>query len=580
MVLPPPQAPPEGESPRFVYRAGMGGEETRTSAQRAFTAYLEAFEKDPELDFESWVSSHPELEDELRTLHQGWLRVRQRLESDEAAATGGDSIGSGLEIQEELGRGGCGVVYRARDRALQRDVALKIIDRQSSSDPDLRQSFLEEARTLAKLDHPNIVRIHAIDETEGQVRLALELIDGRTLEEFVQREGPLGDNEASQVGIELCHALAELHAKDLVHMDVKPGNAMRKSGGRIVLLDFGFARANAPTPDDDEGGRRGGTPPFMSPEHLGASPPDARTDVFSLGATLYWCVSRRYPYHFEDRLDLFEKILQGQVTPLRDVRPDVSTAFADVIEKAMQAEPEDRYASAGEMERALRAVIEESRATKARGSYLGPMLLVAALVLIAFLLRSTIFSDGFDVEARFQKHVAGQEPLVLGETSVVAVDDELFLEVESEEPFYLYVFNEDDQGRWFRLWPDDGKGSRRLLPGIHRLPGPDPAYDFWIVDTSAGREHVFLVASKDPDPFAEALVALIPPPSEEIPFVPTTFQCRELEDELLRGIGKTQVASESKTEKKSLLDYFFEFEKQASHRTNVHYRHLQWAHDK
>ena len=262
------------------------------------------------------------------------------------------SLERDYEILEKRGCGDFVRVYRARDRVLDREVALKVF-RATRLAPTARRRFLAEARTLARLYHPNVLRIHSVQSEGDEICLCLELVEGRTLQAIVEEDGPLSSEKAARVGIDLCRALAAIHEQGLVHMDVKPGNVMRASGGRIVLLlDIGFAFTTR------ENGRSewtlGGSPPYMSPEQLeGRSYVGSRSDVYSLGVVLYWFVAGRHPYESASIVDLATKVIRGQATPLLDVRSDVPAALVEIIERAMAREEPNRFPSAGAMEEAL-----------------------------------------------------------------------------------------------------------------------------------------------------------------------------------------------------------------------------------
>ena len=301
--------------------------EPNEEALRLFSEYLAAREQGA-LDFETWVRTHPEHERELRGMHAAWLRARTLLPASPGRVLGaeeplllGTSLEGGLEVLEELGRGSFGAVYRARDRLLDREVALKVLSGDARLADGARRRFLEEARVLARIDHPNVVRIHAVDARDGEIRLVLELVKGRTLSDLVQSNGPLGWDEAARAGAEVARALAALHAQNLMHLDVKAGNVMRAEGGRIVLLDFGLARAGAAVGDHYE--PLVGTPLAMAPEQLAGEPVGPRADLYSLGVMLYWLVSRRYPHEAKTFSDLRRLVLSSEPTPLVDVRADL-----------------------------------------------------------------------------------------------------------------------------------------------------------------------------------------------------------------------------------------------------------------
>lgn len=258
----------------------------------------------------------------------------------------------GFELHEELGRGSYARVWSALDQKLGREVALKVVDDGRPLSLASRERFLAEARVLASLDHPNIVRVHSVGELEGRPYLCLERVQGSTLADVVRSGGPRSAQEAAQIGVELCRALAALHQKGLVHRDVKPSNVMRANGGRVVLLDFGFARST------NEGqGAAGGTPRCMAPEQFDANREvGPQADLYALGVVLYWLVSGRYPHDADDFESLRTAVLAGRTVPLSDRAPTVPETFERIVERALAPEAR-RHASAGELERELRAFL-------------------------------------------------------------------------------------------------------------------------------------------------------------------------------------------------------------------------------
>ncbi len=300
-----------------------------------------------------------------------------------AISTGGESIGNspaprsiggkgrardpaplatGFEILEEIGRGRSARVYRARDRALDREVALKVLDVRGALADFSRERFVEEARALASVDHRNVVRIHAIDEERGSVRLCLELVRGRTLDRIVREEGVFAPRSAARVAGEICRALGAVHVRGLVHRDVKPANVMiADEGRRVVLLDFGIARAA-----DGElsaASLRDGTPLFMSPERLlgrpSATPGD---DLFSLGVLMHFLVSSEYPFAAPTVEGLRARILRSPASRLSGV----DAAYSAIVRRLLAPREKERYPTAAAAARAIQAFLRESGVTGRR----------------------------------------------------------------------------------------------------------------------------------------------------------------------------------------------------------------------
>ncbi|MEQ8767458.1 MAG: protein kinase [Planctomycetota bacterium] len=482
----------------------------------------------------------------------------------------------GLTIVGNLGEGAHGEVYRAVDKALDRQVAVKVIKGDAISDPKKRARFLQEARLVASLDHKNIVRIHSVEESDGQIRLVLEYVEGRTLQEILGQSGPMSPSEAAQVGVALCRALSAMHGQSVLHMDIKPGNVMRAAGGRIVLLDFGVAhRSEGDLPAK---GAIGGTPLFMAPEQLDPERAvDARTDLYALGVMLYHLVSKSYPIEASSMTELVSKKANARsARPLLDVRSDVPGEFAELVERATAFDPDDRYQSAGEMESALRGFLAGVRPGRDPVKA-GARWILGALAILAIALplgwwwmqnsdaaeespsKSMVESDERastdkkeadaasstetpnpetgdpTTSADAQEDDAVVEPTAeatllrkgssalefteLGWDDPIRTDDVLSLRLHLSEPSYVYAFNVDTAGMVARLFPDPELVLQNPLPAERevRLPGllkkgNEPGWP--MATTPGGRDFFILVTSPLPDPDAEALINDLPFPGE------------------------------------------------------------------
>ncbi len=250
-------------------------------------------------------------------------------------------------ILEQIGIGGMGTVYRARDMQLARDVALKFLPPSLALDDDSKERLLSEARAAAALEHPNVCTVHEIGETEeGQAFIAMAFYDGETLKERLRR-GPLPVSKATEVAVQLAHGLAAAHARGIVHRDVKPGNVMLTATGTVKLLDFGLAkRADAPVTGP---GATLGTVAYMSPEQVRGGPLDRRTDLWSLGVVLYEMLSGVRPFRGGNNRVLLRAILHGDPDPVTERRPETPEPLARVVERLLRKEAEARYASAEEL---------------------------------------------------------------------------------------------------------------------------------------------------------------------------------------------------------------------------------------
>lgn len=277
----------------------------------------------------------------------------RQLDLDEPSTPSSQRTWGHLEIIEELGRGGFGEVYRAWDPVLQREVALKLLVPLRAIDPRQKESVIRESRLLAKIRHSHVVTVHGLEEHDGRIGFWMDFILGHTLSELVKSQGPLGAREAAGIGAELCSALAAVHGTGVVHRDIKAQNVMRETGGRIVLMDFGLGIDRADGQADKIGTHLAGTPYYMTPELLEGGTPTPQSDLYALGILLYHLVTGTFPVKGETVNDLKEAWKSGDVRFLRDDRPELPSNFIEVVERALNRDPERRYKSAGEMERAL-----------------------------------------------------------------------------------------------------------------------------------------------------------------------------------------------------------------------------------
>lgn len=263
-----------------------------------------------------------------------------------------------LDLIARIGGGSFGDVYRAWDRHLEREVALKLLRRPNAVEDPFASAIVAEGRLLASVRHPNVVSVHGVAEHDGRLGLWMELVDGATLEEVLAAHGPFSAGEAALVGVDLCRALAAIHRAGLVHRDVKTQNVVRERGGRIVLMDLGMGRRLDAT--TSRGSDRAGTPLSLAPELFAGAPAGARTDLYSLGVLLYRLVTGEFPVRAATLDELEEAHRQRRVVHLRDARPDLPAAFVRVVDRAIAADPKKRFASAGELEAALSESVSDS----------------------------------------------------------------------------------------------------------------------------------------------------------------------------------------------------------------------------
>ena len=264
------------------------------------------------------------------------------------------------EIRSKIGAGGMGEVYLAQDTKLDRKVALKILPAEVAAHPERMRRFVQEAKTASGLNHPNILTIYEIDETDSAHFIATEFIDGRTLREHLRVE-PLRLGEVLDVAVQIAGALAAAHAAGIVHRDIKPDNVMVRRDGIIKVLDFGIAKliqADKPAIDTEvatkplvrtEPGRVMGTVAYMSPEQLRGLDLDARTDIWSFGVVLYEMAAGCAPFTGETSSHVGVSILEKEPAPLGQFVPNVPTELQRIVRKALAKERDDRYQSARDL---------------------------------------------------------------------------------------------------------------------------------------------------------------------------------------------------------------------------------------
>src|SRR5574341_1495310 len=264
-------------------------------------------------------------------------------------------------LERELGRGGMGVVYLAREVRLDRPIAIKLLPPGKATDQHLRERFLREARTAAKLSHPNIIPIHSVDEIGEFVFFVMSYVEGETLTDRVRQRGPLAPSEAARVLREVAWALAYAHSLGVIHRDVKPDNILLEGAtGRALVADFGIAglvRGAAAL----DGGEVIGTPEFMSPEQALGHQVDARSDLYSLGAVAFFALSGRLPFEGRKATEVLAKQVTEPAPPLATVAAGVPRRLAQAVDRCLAKEPEDRFRTSEDLAEQLALALEQKR---------------------------------------------------------------------------------------------------------------------------------------------------------------------------------------------------------------------------
>jgi hypothetical protein len=461
-----------------------------------------------------------------------------------------------LLLLERIGSGAQAEVFRAWDPGLQREVALKLLR------PGIEgASLLEEGRAAARIRHAHVVTVHGIDRRDGRVGLWMELVRGVDLERQVGGHGPLAPPDAARLGAHAGAALAAVHAAGLLHRDVKPANVVRDAEGRDVLADFGLGlRWDASTLG---AARASGTPMYMAPELLAGGAATERSDIYSLGALVWFALTGRHLFEVGSLEELLRAAARGPRPTLCEIRPDVPLALAAIVERAMAPEPGARYARAQEAVEALEAwtraharAATTAPAPVGRGRRWAAIAGVVALTVIAAFGAWSVRRPPATAPARVPAPVAVVPPVVTYavEASLIRRDesgiarllpgdrvrpgDRLSLEFRATRPAWVYVLNEDERGERYLLFPQPlfdvrnpiAADSTIVLPGT--IGGRENA---WSVTSAGGREHFLIVAS--PEPVAELEAELDRLPSPE-PGRPVRYAAvEEATVERLRGVG-------------------------------------------
>lgn len=311
----------------------------------------------------------------------------------------GQALGAQYEVLDLLGRGGFAEVYRVHDRHLDRQLAVKVLHPGLTLAPGSSTRFREEARAVARLDHPNILPIHFVGEGHGLLYYAMPLVEGSTLTDLLAREGPLPVERAVAVADDLLAALAHAHAAGIVHRDIKPDNVMIDArSGRTLLVDFGIAKRLNAVPATTQAGFVVGTPAYMSPEQaLGHGNVDHRADLYAVGAVLFQMLAGSPPYEGEDSQEVVGKHVHAPVPTPASRRGGIPDAVSRAVVRALAKDRSTRFPDAMAMRQALAGVEEPPaqgrRAVPPAHVAMGIVitaLLVAAALGLASTVRSTL----------------------------------------------------------------------------------------------------------------------------------------------------------------------------------------------
>ena len=271
----------------------------------------------------------------------------------------GTTLDDRYEIQEIIGSGGMAVVYKATDNRLHRSVAVKILRDELAADEEFRRRFQTEAQAVAMLSHPNIVSVYDVSHSESVEYIVMELIEGVTLMQYMQKKGALGWKEALHFSVQITKALEHAHSKGIVHRDIKPQNIMIIRDGSIKVADFGIAALEST--QEQRSSQTVGSVHYIAPEQARGEQPDTRSDIYSLGVVMYEMLTGRMPYDGETAEQIALKHIAGIAVPPQEINPDIPDELARITLRAMNADINARYQSASE----LLADLEEFRKQQA-----------------------------------------------------------------------------------------------------------------------------------------------------------------------------------------------------------------------
>ncbi len=294
------------------------------------------------------------LRDQVRDLRDEIASARRDSKEFASSVDGGnlrtgERFAQRYEILAELGRGGMGTVYRARDLELEEEVAIKTVRPEFTTDATLLGRFKDEIRLARRLSDQNIVRTHDFGEWSGVYFLTMEYVEGITVRELLDTRGRLGISSTLAIATQLAHSLAVAHEHGVIHRDIKPQNLLLDAAGVLKVMDFGVARLAERSTSVTEAGLVIGTPAYMPPEQLMGEKVDARSDLYAAGVVLYECLTGRLPFEGSSVISLVAKLLSQEAQPPAVVNPEVPPALSALVLQLLAKKPEDRVQTAAEL---------------------------------------------------------------------------------------------------------------------------------------------------------------------------------------------------------------------------------------
>jgi CheY-like chemotaxis protein/tRNA A-37 threonylcarbamoyl transferase component Bud32 len=301
------------------------------------------------------------LRDRVRDLRQEIEWARRDSREAESSVDGGnlrsgETFAQRYEILAVLGRGGMGTVYRAKDRELEEEIAVKTLRPEFVADKTLLARFKDEIRLARRLTDANIVRTHDFGEWSGVCFLTMECVQGITVRELIDTRGRLGVSATLAIAAQLAHSLAVAHEHGVIHRDIKPQNLLVDEAGVLKVMDFGVARLAERSTANTEAGLVLGTPAYMPPEQLMGEPVDARSDLYAAGVVLYECLTGKLPFEAGSVISLVAKLLKEDARAPQDVNPEIPPALSALVLRLLAKRPEDRVQTAVDLGTQLAAL--------------------------------------------------------------------------------------------------------------------------------------------------------------------------------------------------------------------------------
>ena len=260
-------------------------------------------------------------------------------------------LGKRYEVLSKIGAGGMADVYKGKDTMLNRYVAIKVLKKEYREDENFVRKFHSEAQAAAGLLNPNIVNVYDVGEDRGLYYMVMELVEGITLKEYIEKKGKLSHKEVISIAIQMCNGIGAAHAAGIVHRDIKPQNVMISRDGKVKVTDFGIAKA---VTSNTISSNAMGSVHYTSPEQARGGYSDAKSDIYSIGITLYEMVTGRVPFDGESTVEVAMKHLQQEITPPSEYAPDIPYSLEQIILKCTQKNSERRYASTADLTRDLK----------------------------------------------------------------------------------------------------------------------------------------------------------------------------------------------------------------------------------